>query len=386
MNTQKPLYTVVQLKEPKLLNVSFNQDQSCFAVCSDKGFQVYSTYPMELKMERDFTSPKHTKNKLNDYAVDDDEPMNTSGGIGMVKMLYKTNYIALVGGGKKPRFPLNKLCIWDDLKEKNSIILEFKTPILNVFLSRTHIVVILKNMILVYLFKLKPELLFSFETFDNNYGVSDLAISENLSILVFPGRAVGQLHIVDITNNKGDRKAVSLIKAHKNPVKFTCLSPSGNMIASASELGTIIRIHDTKSCSLLYEFRRGVDSALITDMKFSPNGSKLAILSDKCTIHIYHVYGNDNQEENKTHILKDFPLFTNYFKSTWSFVSKDVGNKSDLINDNGTIGWFGENSIVIIWKYKGIWEKYDIITDNVIRNGVNKGKHWKIIKEGWRSL
>lgn len=381
MNTKQALQKQVQSKDPKLLNVAFNQDQSCFAVCSDHGFQVYSTYPMELKMERDFTNNKQDKQP---NECDDTIGIpNKSTGIGIIKMLYRTNYIALVGGGKKPRFPMNKLCIWDDLKGKNSIVLELNTPILNVFLSRTHIVTIIKNMTLVYSFKLKPELLFSFETIDNDYGVADLVTIENSSILVFPGRSIGQLHIVDITNNNlnKDSKSVSLIKAHKNRIIFTSLSPSGNMVASASELGTIIRVHDTKKCSLLYEFRRGVDNAFITDMKFSPNGTKLAVLSNKSTLHVYHI-----NEENKTHVLRDLPIFTNYFKSTWSFVSKDVSNKSNFINDSGKIGWCDEASIVIIWKFRGIWEKFDIISDNIINGGIITGKKWQIVKEGWRSV
>lgn len=422
MNTQKSLQAAVLTKEPKLLNIAFNQDQSCFAVCSEKGFKVYSTYPMELKMERDFTKigMGHKASKIGKLGFGDDleqiDAQNNNGtiktsgsGIGIIKMLYKTNYVALVGGGKKPRFPLNKLCIWDDLKEKDSIIIEFTTPILNVHLSRTHIIVVLKNMVLVYSFKLKPELVFSFETIDNEQGLSEHTTTENSSVLVFPGRTPGQLHIVDISNKKKsdlrnvdeERKTVSLIKAHKNRIQCVCLSPSGKMIASASTLGTIIRVHDTRNCALLNEFRRGLDSAIITDMKFSPDGTKLAVLSDKNTLHIYHVYGEDEHDKNKTHILKGLPLFPTYFKSTWSFVSKDVSNKQDLVNDVGTLGWSDVDSVIIIWKYKGIWEKYDIIMNNSNPTdafyGMENGNHhngnnndksikWQIVKEGWRSV
>lgn len=377
MNAQRPLVVHVKSKEPKLNNAAFNQDQSCFAICTDTGFKVYSTYPMELKMERDFSKGSFGIKETRDSSS---TTRNVNSGIGIVKMLYKTNYVALVGGGKKPRSPLNKLCIWDDLKEKNSIVLEFNTPLLNIHLSRTHIVALLKNNALVYSFKSKPELLFSFETDDNEPGASDLAICESSSILVFPGRNNGQIHIVDIINTQ-DKKSVSLIKAHRNPVQCLALSPRGNLVASASTKGTIIRIHDTKNCTLVYEFRRGVDPAIISDMKFAPSGTKLAVLSDKCTLHIYHL-----GEENKKHLLKDLPLFPNYFKSTWSVMSKNVGNKSDLVNDIGTLGWVNDNVLVIVWKYKGIWEKYDIISNEMDSVSSEESIKWEIVKEGWRSV
>ncbi|KAL8876630.1 MAG: hypothetical protein Q9192_008830, partial [Flavoplaca navasiana] len=70
---------------PIALNVGFNQDSSCFAVGLDTGFCVFNSDPCELKVSRDFNA-----------------------GIGATEMLGKANYIALVGGGKNPKFPINK--------------------------------------------------------------------------------------------------------------------------------------------------------------------------------------------------------------------------------------------------------------------------------------
>ena len=71
---------------PISLAVAFNQDASCFSVGLDTGFCVFNSEPCELKVSRDFNA-----------------------GIGAVEMLGRANYIALVGGGRQPKFPQNKV-------------------------------------------------------------------------------------------------------------------------------------------------------------------------------------------------------------------------------------------------------------------------------------
>ncbi|RKP17756.1 hypothetical protein ROZALSC1DRAFT_30471, partial [Rozella allomycis CSF55] len=117
-----------------LMYVNFNQDFTCFSVGDNYGFKIFNTDPMKLKMDRGKVNYNFLKKK---GTLGNNSLLDLKGqGIGIIEMLFRTNYLALVGGGDSPYQSNNKVLIWDDLKTKCVIELEFKSEIKSVKMRR----------------------------------------------------------------------------------------------------------------------------------------------------------------------------------------------------------------------------------------------------------
>ncbi|SJM83604.1 probable SVP1-like protein 2 [Zygosaccharomyces bailii] len=445
MNVRHTIVENSVQKPPKFLHVSFNQDDSCFSTSTEDGFLIYNTDPLSCKLTKRFEQQ-------------DDSRSGAGAGIGYTRMLYRTNYTALVGGGKRPRYPLNKLIIWDDLQQRESIVLKFMSPVKQVFLSRIHIVSVLDSSIEVFQFQPNPKRICpSLEIFPNgpvDFVVSQLhrknsqeptdstGASSNSStgingMLAFPSaRSIGQVHIADFSRLKHNDQnpegtqllPTSIIKAHKTPIRFLRLNHQGTMVATCSIQGTLIRIFSTHNGSLIKEFRRGLDRADVYDMAFSPKGTRLAVVSDKRTLHVFQISlkevhagpgANDETSKNKLHALKNVVPSgwkPKYLDSVWSMCSvhlknptlKRSGVEPQYQQDRCKIGWCRdsgdhgtefdeEDSIVLVWRKTGIWEKYVILekeqqqmysAQETLKTDTGKGSktQWELVRESWREL
>ena len=244
---------------PAVLYCGFNQDQGCFACGTDSGFRIFNCDPFKQTYRRDFAN----------------------GGIGIVEMLFRCNILALVGGGRNPRYPPNKVMIWDDHQNRCIGELSFRSEVKAVRMSRERVVVVLEYKIYVYNFA-DLNLLHTLETVSNPKGLCALCADSRLCVLACPGLQKGHLRVelFDISRS-------TLIAAHESALSCLALNLDGSRLATASERGTLVRVWDTRSGQRLAELRRGAESAEIQSLSFNLDASCLLVSSDHGTVHIF---------------------------------------------------------------------------------------------------
>ena len=145
----------------KVLSLKFNQDHSkclnlfdlscnplsqfvaafcagCFTCCTDAGIRIHNVEPLTEKAH--YGIVKNTtlclsllKFKNNSFFDLDTSEMGT---VIHCEMLHRTNLIAVVGGGPRPKFADNTILIYDDVLKKFVLDYTFTQPVVAVCLKR----------------------------------------------------------------------------------------------------------------------------------------------------------------------------------------------------------------------------------------------------------
>lgn len=256
--------------------VTFNQDDSCLAVGTSKGFRIFHTDPF---------------NKI--FSSDD-------GDITIVEMLFSTSLVALI---LSPRH----LIIQNTKRSSVICELTFPSAVLAVRLNRKRLAVVLEDEIYLYDIS-NMSLLTNIATSPNPNKIVALSPSSENCYLAYPlpkpredgpdkrpSHAPPTSLYAPVTS--GDvliydtltLKAVNVIEAHRSPLSFIQLNSEGNILATASETGTIIRVFSVPKGHKLFQFRRGTYPSTIYSMSFNMASSLLCVSSNTDTVHIFRL-------------------------------------------------------------------------------------------------
>lgn len=91
------------------------------------------------------------------------------------------------------------------------------------------------------------------------------------------------------------QSAVNIVKAHVGSLSALAVSPTGTMLATASDSGTLVRVFSLPGCERLHTFRRGASPAKITALQFADFGTGpeevLLVGSNSGTVHGFAIEG-----------------------------------------------------------------------------------------------
>ena len=281
-----------------------------------------------------------------------------NGGIGIIEMLKRTNILALVGGGRNPKFPTNQLIIWDDHQGKIISKLRINENIMSVRLRNDKIIVISRNKF--YLFNINTLVTITIlNTFDNPLGIIALSNGDNNKLIAaFPYEAQGSIFIGDFFQKC---EKLSVLHAHDSRVVCISINKEGTLMASSSDKGTLIRIYIINDDQKFWEFRRGTKSVEMNCITFDPNNKFIGCSSNVGTIHIFSITSivkeldeknktkkdeNDDEPKNSKSLLGKigglFNIKNAYLESERSFA------KFKIQEENSLIGFGNDNTFVVI--------------------------------------
>ncbi|XP_011298180.1 WD repeat domain phosphoinositide-interacting protein 4-like [Fopius arisanus] len=313
-----------------ILSLRFNQDQGCFTCCMESGLRIYNVEPLVEKAHFD---------------------SDLMGSIAISEMLWRTNLIALVGGGSRPKFADNTVLIYDDAAKKFVLEITFTSTIKAVRLTRDRLIVALQGEIHVFSFPFSTRRLLTLETRDNPKGLMEVAplTSAYKQLLVFPGHKIGSVQLVDLAATVGSSSAPATIPAHQGALACLAVNSNGTMVATASAQGTLVRVWDSVRRQLLVELRRGTDPATLYCITFSRDSEFLCASSDKGTIHIWAL---KDTRLNRRSTFSKMAFLGNYVESQWALATFTVPPECACVCA------FGPHHSVIAVCMDGTFHKY----------------------------
>ncbi|CAI0427672.1 unnamed protein product [Linum tenue] len=214
-------------------------------------------------------------------------------------MLYSSSLLAIVGAGEQPSLSPRRLCLFNSTTGTSLRELNFLTSILAVRLNKKRLVVVLQEKTFIYDSN-SLAILDTIDTIPNPKGLCAFSPSLDGCFLALPAStSKGSVLLYNVME-------VHLhceIDAHRAPLAAMSLSSSGTYVATASEQGTIIRVHHVLDATKSYSFRRGTYPSTIYSLSFGPSSQLPDILvatSSSGSVHAFPLSMAVNQRGKRS--------------------------------------------------------------------------------------
>ncbi|CAF0941259.1 unnamed protein product [Adineta ricciae] len=255
-----------------VLRLSFNQDYTSLAMGTIKSYFLYTIAQENQTIEnRNF--------EIRPFPNIHQLPYDN---VRIIERLYASSLLAVVSD-QAPR----KLKVCHFKKGTEICSISFPNNIRSVKLNRLKLIVCLDESIYIYNMRDMKVVHMIRDVPVNPDGLCALSSDDKSQYLAYPGSSItGEIQIFDISNLKSG----VIISAHDSPLVAMEFDGNGARIATASNKGTVIRIHSVTDGTRLFEFRRGIRRvATIYCFAFSPDSNFLAASSSTGTIHIFRL-------------------------------------------------------------------------------------------------
>ena len=215
-------------------------------------------------------------------------------------MLHSSSLLAIVASPKAlAGESQRRLQLWNTRTDSLIAELNFSAAILAVKMNRARLIAVLETR--VHVFELATmKLLHTLETSPNRRGIAELSSDADVSICALPAKSVGNVLIFDALQ----LRQLANVKSRKSsPLSALALSSSGQLLATASDKGTVVRVHCLPLGQVVHSFRRGSLYATILSLSFSvhatpaeaastastPGPSFLCAAASSGTVHVWSI-------------------------------------------------------------------------------------------------
>lgn len=250
-----------------ITGVSVSEDGSFFSFAFRYGYSIYSMNPVLRKLKKDFINLA-----ISSISISPDGNRTAFS----VKSIHKSDTD-------------QKVLIWNNFYDDSEAELDFKEPIMSLCIRQNILIVVLRNSVCLYDLK-QHEMMFEQVTATNEFGAGDISFDEASPKLAICGLVPGAVHITSL-------KRSVFVQAHLHPISIIKFSRDASIIATASDLGTLIRVFDSASGTLKSVFRRGALKSHVQAMTFSNNKLLLAVLSGNGTLHVFDMANTTKDDE-----------------------------------------------------------------------------------------